>query len=280
MRGTYDPWLVALSFVVAVCVSYTALNLASRVSSARQQYVRLWLAGGAFAMGVGIWSMHFVGMLAFTLPIGLVYDVPITLASLAVGILVSAFALSIASRSEVSQAQLLAGALAMGIGIATMHYSGMAAIRIIPAIRYEPWILLASIAIAIAASYVALWLFFRLRRNFTSRIALARLAAAGVMGIGICGMHYTGMFASRFAADSYCLGAAQTNNAWLALTIGAFAIGILLTTMMLVVFDTHLDSRSLLHVTAMQHADAQLQHLATHDPLTGLPNRLLLEDRE
>jgi diguanylate cyclase (GGDEF)-like protein len=279
VSGTYNLWLVALSFLVAVCVSYTALNLASRVATAQRNYVRLWLAGGAFAMGVGIWSMHFIGMLAFSLPIPLSYDVPMTLGSLAVAILVSGFALGIASRPQVGLGRLAGAAVIMGLGIAGMHYSGMHAIRIVPLITYEPKLLIASIVIAIVASFAALWLFFRLRRGGTWRVILQRSAAAIVMGAAIVGMHYTGMFASQFAPGSYCIGATATSSVWLAMVIGGFALGVLLITMILIMYDAHLESRSRQHSAALENANARLQHLATHDSLTELPNRLLLDDR-
>src|SRR5688572_24795884 len=136
-------------------------------------------------MGVGIWSMHFIGMLAFSLPIPLSYDVPMTLGSLAVAILVSGFALGIASRPQVGLGRLAGAAVIMGLGIAGMHYSGMHAIRIVPLITYEPKLLIASIVIAIVASFAALWLFFRLRRGGTWRVILQRSAAAIVMGAAI-----------------------------------------------------------------------------------------------
>ncbi len=215
MNGSCDSWLVTLSFVVAVCVSYTALNLASRVATARRRYVRMWLAGGAFAMGVGIWSMHFIGMLAFTLPIPLSYDIGKTLISLLVAMLVAGFALSIASQKKSTLPRLAGAAVLMGLGIAAMHYSGMGAIRIVPFITYEPKLLILSIVIAIVASFAALWLFFRLRGGASWRILLQRMVASLVMGAAISGMHYTGMFASQFAPDSYCIGATSTSSGFL-----------------------------------------------------------------
>src|SRR5687767_14580240 len=130
MTGTYNPWLVCLSVFVAIFVSYTALNLAIRVSSANRRSARLWLAGGAIAMGGGIWSMHFIGMLAFSLPIPLAYDVTITVVSLVIAIAISGFALWIASRSRNTLSELAVSALVMGLGICAMHYSGMDAILI------------------------------------------------------------------------------------------------------------------------------------------------------
>ena len=279
MYGTYNYWLVALSVVVAVFVSYTALNLSSRVSSANQRPARLWLTGGAVAMGCGIWSMHFVGMLAFSLPIGLSYDVGITLASLAIAIAISGFALSIASPPKISLRRRAAGAVAMGLGICAMHYSGMSAIQILPMITYEPWLLVASGLIAIGASFVALWLFSLLRVVSSWRMQLVRLGAALVMGFAISGMHYTGMAASRFAPGSWCVGGIAPNNDWLAITIAVLALAILTITTILLVYDSHLDSKTRRHNEQLEQANAQLQHVATHDALTGLPNRLLLADR-
>jgi diguanylate cyclase (GGDEF)-like protein len=279
VNGSYNPWLVTLSFVVAVCVSYTALNLASRVATARRRYVRMWLAGGAFAMGVGIWSMHFIGMLAFTLPIPLSYHIGKTLLSLIVAMLVAGFALSIASQKQSTLPRLAGAAVLMGLGIAAMHYSGMGAIRIVPFITYEPKLLILSIVIAIVASFAALWLFFRLRGGASWRILLQRMIASLVMGAAISGMHYTGMFASRFAPGSYCIGATGTSSGFLALLIGGFALGVLLITMILLMYDAHLESRSRQHAVALEDANARLRHLATHDSLTELPNRLLLDDR-
>src|SRR5262249_59228206 len=124
---------------VAVLASYTAFTLALRIRVAARQAAPAWLFGGGLAMGLGIWSMHFVGMLALSLPIEISYDVAVTLLSLAIAILVSAFALHIAARGSVGRLPLVTAAIAMGSGICAMHYVGMAAIEITPAIRYDPW---------------------------------------------------------------------------------------------------------------------------------------------
>jgi diguanylate cyclase len=278
MSGTYNPWLVCLSVFVAILVSYTALNLAVRVSHARRHYARLWFAGGAVAMGGGIWSMHFIGMLAFSLPIPLAYDVTTTVQSCVIAVAISGFALWIASRRRTSILQLAVAAVIMGLGICAMHYTGMSAIQIFPAIMYEPGLFVASVAIAIVASFAALWLFARFRPKSGVNAHLTVAGAAVVMGLAISGMHYTGMAAARFASSSYCFARPGANSTWLAGTIALVALIALVLTLTLLFYDAHLH-RTRTHAAELQRANQQLQHVATHDALTGLPNRVLLADR-
>jgi len=279
MSATYNHWLVGLSLVVAMLVSYTALRLASRVATSEGNGSRIWLGIGAIAMGVGIWSMHFVGMLAFSLPISLAYDIPTTLASLAVAIITSGFALSITSGRRLTVSRLSGSAVIMGTGISAMHYMGMAAITILPGVAYDPFLVAVSILIAIAASFVALWLFFQLREGSSRLQQLKRIGAAVVMGLAISGMHYTGMAASRFSSDRICRGGVTLDNNWLAAAIGMFALGLLIVTLVTAVYDAHLQSRARIQALRLEQANAALQHQATHDALTGLPNRLLFIDR-
>lgn len=133
-------------------VAYTALKLAARVADAGPSGGRLWLLGGAVAMGMGIWSMHFIGMLAYSVEIPLRYGIFKTLLSLIIAIITSGFALAIASRPQLSLSRLTIGAVVMGAGICAMHYSGMGAIQIVPIITYQPMLVLASIGIAVGAS--------------------------------------------------------------------------------------------------------------------------------
>src|ERR1700722_2624477 len=123
MPSVYNHWLVGLSILAAMLVSYTALRLAARGATSEPRGARIWLGIGAVAMGVGIWSMHFIGMLAFSLPIPLAYDIPTTLASLAVAVATSGFALAITSGRRLTVSRLAAGALVMGAGISAMHYT-------------------------------------------------------------------------------------------------------------------------------------------------------------
>jgi two-component system sensor histidine kinase ChiS len=243
MTGEYNAWLQLLSFVVAVIASYVALDAASRVSSAPRRVAHYWLAGGAVSMGTGIWSMHFIAMLAFELPIKMGYDVPITLLSMGLAILASGFALHTINRDSLSTLRLLASGVVMGIGIASMHYVGMAAMRMSPAIQYDPLLYALSVLVAIGASVVALWISFQLRSDSVAYVALKRMGSAVVMGIAIVGMHYTGMAAANFAPGSVCLGnPQQVGNLWMAATIAACTLLFLAATMLISVFDARLAS--------------------------------------
>jgi diguanylate cyclase (GGDEF)-like protein len=279
MTSLYNDWLVGLSVTVAVLVSYTALRLAARVAANEGHGAQIWIGIGAAAMGVGIWSMHFIGMLAFSLPIPLAYDVPTTLVSLLVAILTSGFALTITSGGRLTIPRLAGSAVVMGAGISTMHYMGMAAITIVPAIAYNRWLVACSVLIAVSASFIALWLFHSLREGRSFHQWLMRMAAAIVMGLAISGMHYTGMAAARFAAGSFCQGGLTLQNGWLGATVGVVAVGLLAMTLLTAVYDAHLTSAARSNALRLERANEALQHQATHDALTSLPNRVLFLDR-
>jgi len=185
--GHYTYPLVLISVLVAILASYTTLDLAGRIASARGRARMLWVCGGALSMGVGIWSMHFIGMLAFTLPIQLAYDIPLTLLSLLITILSSGFALWLVSHDHVPLSNILVGALVMGLGSSAMHYTGMAAMRMQPGIDYDPNLVGLSVLIAVTASAAALAIAVRLRKE-TPYVRLARGGAAVVMGCTTLGM--------------------------------------------------------------------------------------------
>jgi len=206
LTGYYEPPLVLISILVAIVASYSALSLAGRVTEATGGSRFAWILGGAIAMGSGIWAMHFVGMLAFRLPIPIAFDVPITLVSLVLPIAASGLALWQVSRTDLGPVRLCVSAVIMGAGINAMHYTGMAAMRMRPGIVYDPLLFALSVLIAVGASALALWIAFRLRRS-TPDVWMPRIGAAVVMGCAIVGMHYTGMAAANFPADSVCMAA-------------------------------------------------------------------------
>jgi len=195
--GSYDYGEVARSVLIAIAASYAALDLAGRVTAAGGRIRLAWLGGGAVAMGIGIWAMHFKGMLAFELPVPVEYHWPTILASLLVAILASAVALYVASRQKVGTVEALTGSVVMGAGIAGMHYIGMAAMRMPAMTRYSPLLVTCSILLAILVSLTALRMAFGLREE-TRWSVPRRLGSATVMGGAISAMHYTGMAAASF----------------------------------------------------------------------------------
>jgi len=283
--GSYTPWLVIVSFLVAVLASFTALDMAGRVTTAATRRTTwLWLIGGGCAMGLGIWSMHFIGMLAFRLPIPLGYALGLTTVSLLAAMASSIFALWLVSQPTLPHGRLALGALLMGSGIAAMHYLGMAALHMQPGIDYHPgWVAL-SLLIAVVASWTALFIAFRLRSSH--RRLRDRAAPALVLGTAIVGMHYTGMAAARFPAGSICgaAGGEGLQAQWLALVVLALTIAILAVVLIVSWLDQRMEAQLLrLRNTdlnsSLDDAYAELTQAALHDPLTRLPNRRLLQQR-
>jgi PAS domain S-box-containing protein len=195
--GSYNYALVALSVLIAIFASYAALDLAGRVTAAGGWTRAVWLLGGAGAMGTGIWSMHYIGMLAFILPIPVAYDWPTVLLSLFAAILASVVALGVVSRQKMGWFRALAGSVLMGAGIASMHYIGMAAMRLPAICQFNSFLVFLSVMFAVLISLAALWITFHFRDEKTG-IGWEKLAGAVVMGGAIPVMHYTGMAAASF----------------------------------------------------------------------------------
>ena len=198
--GSYNYALVALSVLIAMFASYAALDLAGRVTAAGGWTRAVWLLGGAGAMGTGFWSMHYIGMLAFILPIPVAYHWPTVLLSLFAAILASVVALGVVSRQKMGWFRALAGSVLMGAGIAGMHYIGMAAMRLPAICRFNSFLVVLSVVFAVLISLAALWITFHFRDEKTG-IGWEKLAGAVVMGAAIPVMHYTGMAAASFTAS-------------------------------------------------------------------------------
>lgn len=201
MTGSYDPLRVALSALIGVSASYAALDLAGRVSAAGGWRRWAWLTGGATAMGIGIWSTHFTAMLAFRLPVPQSYNWPTVLLALLVGILSSGFALFVASRKKMGPVQALTGSVFMGVGIAALHYIGMAAMRLAAVMRFQLSIVVLAVVFAIAFSLAALLLAFDLREA-TRGTPSRKIASSLVMAAAISAMHYTGMASASFTSSA------------------------------------------------------------------------------
>ena len=199
MKGSYNSALVVFSILIAVLASYTALALAARVNASRGRFRTAWLVGGSLATGIGIWSMHFVGMLSYRLPIPVTYDVPRWLASMVVAVAASAIALRVAAHRAPRPLAFAGATLAMGLTLGAMHYVGMASVRLPGSLGFDPALVAASAAAALAAAAIILWMVLRTRGNDAGG-RRARALGALAMGAALAGMHYIGMAAVSFHA--------------------------------------------------------------------------------
>ncbi|MFA7399709.1 MAG: MHYT domain-containing protein [Sideroxydans sp.] len=200
--GSYDALLVILSIAIAIFASYASLLVSQQISSNPKTKIQiLWIAGGGLCLGIGIWAMHFVGMLAFSLPCSSSFDPTITFLSTIPSILASILAMRIISHREISNSRLAMGGLLIGVGIGGMHYLGMAAMRLNGLIRYDIKLFLLSIFVAIVLATFALWIRTRLQLLHGRWNTWAMTASATVMGLSVSGMHYTAMAAAYFIRD-------------------------------------------------------------------------------
>lgn len=190
-------WLVCVSILTSIVAAYTAFSFAERMAASEGRDYRVWLAGGAVSMGLGVWSMHYIGMSAVRLPIEVAYHMPTVLLSLLLAVLASAVALVVVSAPRPRPASIACGSLLMGVGIGGMHYLGMHAMRCAAMHRYNPWLVALSGVIAVAFSWMAIWIASYVRR-YTGELRWLRLGGAVVMGLGIAAMHYTAMAAVTF----------------------------------------------------------------------------------
>jgi NO-binding membrane sensor protein with MHYT domain len=196
LSSTYDFRLVALSVVIAICASYAALNLAGRVTAARNSARIAWLMGGAVAMGTGIWSMHYTGMLAYHLSVPVYYHIPTVIWSLVAAIVASFIALFVVSRQRISFFHVAAGSLLMAAGISSMHYMGMASMRLPAMHHWDMTFVVLSVVIALVVALAALGLTFLFREEGHDKVLKG--VCAIIMGFAIPAMHYTAMAAVTY----------------------------------------------------------------------------------
>jgi PAS domain S-box-containing protein len=262
--GSYNWYLVALSVAVACFASYTALDLGGRIRQSREWTRRAWLTTAAIAMGGGIWSMHFVAMLAFVMPMPVSYDIGLTVLSLLVAIGVTGVGFYVIGTREATALQLAFSGLFMGSGIVAMHYTGMAAMRMAAALQYDQALVAVSFLIAAGASIAALWLAFR------TAAVWQQMLAAVVMGFAISGMHYTGMAAATFSAHSGAdevhdvTSIAQTN---LALAIAGITFLILILALIASVFDRQFAVLAERETVLLRESEEQFRKLYRETPL-------------
>jgi diguanylate cyclase (GGDEF)-like protein len=277
MVGSYDYRLVLLSLLVAFISSLAAFSLAAKVYRSEPRAAELWLLGGAVAMGSGIWSMHFVGMLAFSLPIPLGYAFDYTALSWLIAVATSWLALKIANQPELPKRLLITGGLFMGAGISGMHYTGMYAMQMSPPITYNPTLLSLSVVIAVAASIAALRILFWLRTQHIEQALMSKVLAAAAMSVAITGMHYTGMAAAEFAPNSICGAATAAQPGLLAITIALGVTSLMLATFIVSVLDARIEGQAKSINLSLKDANYELSRMAMMDTLTQLPNRRLFQ---
>lgn len=205
MQGSYDYRAVVLSFLITWFAAFVAIQLIGRVRGASARRTTTWVWAGGIAFGLGIWSMHFMGMLAFRLPVPMLYDVRMTALSVLPAVLSSVLALYVAGTLRRNFAQLLLAAVFMGVGICVMLYMGVSAITFSPAATYAPFWVAATVVVAIAVSLVALHLLTRFSWAEGEPRFSVQIGAAALVALGVCGTHYTGMAALQVGPDTLCL---------------------------------------------------------------------------
>ncbi|MDA0425104.1 putative bifunctional diguanylate cyclase/phosphodiesterase [Stutzerimonas frequens] len=271
---SHDPLLVVLSYLIASAAAFTALALAKRVSRSSSPRGReLWRWVGAFALGGGIWSMHFIGMLAFRAPLDIRYEHGITALSLLIAVAVSYVVMRVLGRDRLSVAQYALAGTAAGIGIAAMHYTGMAAIRSLATLYYAPLAFAASVLIAIGASIAALVMGFHFSSSQSRHQRWQRLLCSLVMGAAIVSMHYTGMHALTLAVPAGLVEHAapfgsHTGQGALASAIGLVALLVIVTG----IAASWAEQRFSEQRQALDLAEHQLNAMTHYDPLTNLFN--------
>ncbi|MGH8517984.1 MAG: MHYT domain-containing protein, partial [Panacagrimonas sp.] len=257
MPKDFNLGLVFLSYLVAVTASHVTLLLAARVRDPHATNWKLWVVSGGFAMGIGIWSMHFVATLALKLPIQVMYDLSITALSWVFAIVACSAAFIMLRRLSGKHREFLLPGALIGIGIASMHYTGDLSMRLSPGIRYDPVLFVASVLIAIAAATAALWIAFHLAKQ---RAVFTNFGAALVMGAAVVGMHFTAVAAATFHPEAICLAAGPRLDAeWMAYAIGGFTFIILTATMLLSAYDARLSSAIAGGAEQLRQANEQLE---------------------
>ncbi|HFK5719476.1 TPA: putative bifunctional diguanylate cyclase/phosphodiesterase [Enterobacter asburiae] len=267
---SWDPVLIAISYLVAFIASFVALDSAGKIPLSSRKAALFWRIAGGVTLGIGIWSMHFIGMLSMQMPMMMSYDLWLTLASLGVAVVASATALNIAvAGKKLSPFRLIFATAILSAGVVSMHYIGMAALMLDGSIIWDRRLVGLSVVIAVVASGTALWLAFRLRDKHKG-VFINRILAAFIMGAAICAMHYTGMSAAQFQEMAHTLpgGIGELGlSIWVSVTTLCL-LGVMLITSLI---DSH--RRTIRLTDNLHQLNRQLELQARFDALTGLANR-------
>ncbi|MDH5392015.1 MAG: EAL domain-containing protein [Gammaproteobacteria bacterium] len=259
LEGSYDYKLVLLSVLIAIFSSYTALNLISQLKRNNTRHIAHHHIGSSgLVLGLGIWSMHFVGMLAFSLPVEIHYGGSLTLLSLVVAIVATIAGLAIANADK-GLVWLVSGGLLLGIGISSMHYIGMAAMQLHASMHHNTFLIILSVIVGVIAANVALWITFSVGRGDISGRFTIKASSAVIMGFAISGMHYIGMAAMSFHS---------INNADFAFTgfdLDPGIIGVVLTLAILLLLSFALWSSRLVSEANLVHQNEKKIRVITEN---------------
>ncbi len=265
LTGSYNGWLVFLSIAVAAVASYSALSLASRVAQSSGAKKKVWLIVGALIMGMGIWSMHFIGMMAFHVRAGITYETPLLILSILASFVGSLIAFTICIQEQLSTRRLIISSITMGSAICSMHYLGMESMANVT-ISYDPVLFFLSFFIAAIASFFSLHLFFRLHRSGKKQEDhLLKIAGALVMGGAVSGMHYTGMAASTmfFYSDGQSSGGGSLELSPFSLSIFIGLMTLIVQTLM--IFGAYIDHRIMKQADKLKENEQRFQSLIKHN---------------
>ena len=194
-----NPIFIALSIVIAILASYAALEILERVKVLSGTSRRNWLIGGAGIFGFGVWSMHFIGMIGYMLPVNVQYNYPIVIASVLPIVVMAYFVLDLLARPTVSMMQILLGGVLLGVGVGGMHYGGMFAMEMNARLSFDPIMFVVSVLVAVGVSTAGL---LTLTSGFMNGSPYKQVVTAIVTGAAIPIMHYVAMAASRFTPEA------------------------------------------------------------------------------
>ncbi|WP_152081223.1 putative bifunctional diguanylate cyclase/phosphodiesterase [Enterobacter oligotrophicus] len=270
LNVSWDPVLIAISYLVAFIASFVALDSAGKIPLSSRKTATFWRITGGVTLGIGIWAMHFIGMLSMKMPMIMSYHLWLTLASLGVAVLAATLAINIAVHGKsLSPFRLIFSTLILSAGVLSMHYVGMAALMPEGSIIWDRQKVILSVLIAIIASGVALWLAFHLRDK-RKGVFINRIAAALVMGAAICAMHYTGMSAAHFHEMEYTLSGGISEQG-LSIWVSVTTLSLLGIMLIISLVDSHWRTSRL--TDNLHQLNRQLELQARFDALTGLANR-------
>jgi diguanylate cyclase (GGDEF)-like protein len=275
----HDAWMVAASVLLSVFVAFVAFDLAGRARSSDAAIARGWLFGGGAMMGTSTWAMHFLGLLGLRLPVPLGFEAGWTFVSWVAALWVAIAALWVASRASLTRRRWWLSTLALGLGACAMHVASVQAVHLEPGVRWSLPHVAAFVVCSFGGAALGIWLVFRLRQAQVPRKRLAQLGAAVLLGGAMALMSRVGLAAVQFPVGAVSLAVNALSVRELGALVGVSAFVLTTVTLLTSLLDARMQSKTYKLAASLRQANAKLQRIAYRDPLTQLPNRLVLEDR-